>query len=376
MHFLRPFYRKFAGLSRPAYEVRASCLHIGAAGHGIACRGIAAAPPQGNAVEFAMSKRVQVRWIEHAESRSVREHAALYRAASEPHVSVGYAGTGSARFKWLRVLRRPLGRTLAARSPPVERIIPARAFSLAALTIAHADFDAADADADDDRILAAVLITDIVGSTKLVAEMGDRDWRVLLDRHDDVIRRQIKRFGGSEVGNRGDGFVAIFDTPASAVCCATVIAERIAPLGVRLRCGIHFGKVHFKNNKISGITAHIAARIAATAHPGGAFVSKTVRDRVVGSGLVFDDLGIHRLRDVPEEMPLYAVRAIGAPPLTDIVDTEAAGPYEQPWRVHDEHGADFGRMTNGPDRRVRRSRESEAAVSERERAETGLSRRS
>jgi class 3 adenylate cyclase len=208
--------------------------------------------------------------------------------------------------------------------------------------------------------------------------MGDRDWRVLLDRHDDVIRRQIKRFGGSEVGNRGDGFVAIFDTPASAVGCATVIAERIASLGLRLRCGIHFGKVHFKNNKISGITAHIAARIAMTAHSGGALVSKTVRDRVIGSGLVFDDHGIHRRRDVPEEIRLYAVRAIGAPQITDIIDMDAAARSEQPWRGHTEHGSDFNRFATStwPDRRVRTSLGSETAVSERERAETGSSRRS
>jgi class 3 adenylate cyclase len=339
-------------------------------------RDIATAPPQGDAVESAMSKRVQVRWIEQAESRLVREHAVLYRAASEPHVSIGYAGTGSARFKWLRVLRRPLGRTIAARAAQADATIPVPTGSVAALPTAHADVDAAHTDVDDDRIPAAVLITDIVGSTKLVAEMGDRDWRVLLDRHDDVIRYQIKRFGGSEVGNRGDGFVAIFYTPASAVGCATVIAERIASLGLRLRCGIHFGKVHFKNNKISGITAHIAARIAMTAHSGGALVSKTVRDLVIGSGLVFEDHGVHRLRDVPGEIRLYAVRAIGAPKIADLIDTDAAAPHGRPWRVHNEHGSDFGRFANWPNQQVRMSVRSEVAVTERERAETGLSRRS
>jgi class 3 adenylate cyclase len=160
------------------------------------------------------------------------------------------------------------------------------------------------------RIHAAILITDIVGSTKLVVEMGDRDWSVLLDRHDDAIRRQIRRFNGHEVGHRGDGFIGIFDSPARAVCCATAIADSVAPLGLSLRCGIHFGEVHFRSKKISGLAAHIAARIAATARPGEAFVSKSVRDLVIRPDLVFEDRGIHQLRDLPAEIQLYAVRAI------------------------------------------------------------------
>lgn len=253
-----------------------------------------------------MPKSVHVRWIEHAESRSVGEHAMLQRSASEPHVSIAYARTGSAWFDWLRELGRPLRRAAATRSPLAELTVPVQAHSAAASKLAWADVD-------HDRIPAAVLITDIVGSTKLVAAMGDRNWRVLLDRHDDAIRGQIKRFGGIEVGNRGDGVVAIFDTPVRAVCCTTAIANSIAQLGISLRCGLHFGKVHLRNSRISGITAHVAARIAATANPGEALVSKMARDLVIGSGLIFEDRGIHRLRDVPEEIRLYSVRAIAAP---------------------------------------------------------------
>jgi class 3 adenylate cyclase len=252
-------------------------------------------------------KSVQARWIEHAEGRSLTEHAALQRAASEPHVSIVYAKSGSAWFGWLCGLGRPLGRPSAAtRSPLAKMKAPAQTHSAAA-------FKVADADADDDRIPAAILITDIVGSTRLVAEMGDRDFRVLLDRHDDMVRHQIQRFGGIVVGNRGDGFVVVFDTPVHAVCCATEIADGVASLGILLRCGLHFGMVHFKSDKISGIAAHIAARIAATAHPGEALVSKTARDLVIGSAFVFEDRGTHRLRDVPEEIRLYSVRAIAAP---------------------------------------------------------------
>ncbi len=264
-----------------------------------------------------MPKRVQVGWIEHAEGRAVREHALLQRAASEPQVSIAYVRSGLAWFDWLRELGRPLGRaTAATQSPRTGIIIPAEAHSAAV-------FKAACADAADDRIPAAVFITDIVGSTRLVAEMGDRNWRVLLDRHDDVVRGQIGRFGGIEVGNRGDGFVVVFDVPLRAVCCAIEIADRVASLGILLRCGLHFGKVHFRHNKISGIAAHIAARIAATARPGEALVSKAARDLMIGSGFAFEDHGIHRLRDVPEEIRLYSVRALAVPKI-------AAGDQHEP----------------------------------------------
>jgi class 3 adenylate cyclase len=165
------------------------------------------------------------------------------------------------------------------------------------------------AEADYDRVLVAVLITDIVDSTKRVAEMGDRDWQVLLDRHDDATRCQIKRFGGREIGNHGDGFVGIFDSPARAVRCAAAIGDTIAPLGILVRSGIHAGEVHLKKEVISGIAVHIAARIPATARPGEALVSKTVCDVVAGSGLVFEDRGMHQLRGLPEEIHLYAMCA-------------------------------------------------------------------
>jgi class 3 adenylate cyclase len=255
-----------------------------------------------------MHKSIQLRWIEHAEARSVREHTGLQRAVSEPHVNIACATTGPAWLDWLRELARALGRTVAAvRSLLVDTKIWVKVASRAALRLSPTE-------KDYDRVLVAVLITDIVDSTKWVAEVGDRDWRVLLDRHHDATRYQIKRFGGRVVGNRGDGFVGIFDSPARAVRCASAIADTIAPLGISLRSGIHVGEVHLKSGEISGIALHIAARIAATAHPGEACVSKTVRDLVAGSELVFEDRGIHRLRGLPEEIHLYAMREIGASP--------------------------------------------------------------
>jgi class 3 adenylate cyclase len=172
---------------------------------------------------------------------------------------------------------------------------------------------------DSDRVLVTVLITDIVNSTKLVAELGDRHWSALLDRHDDATRYQIKRFDGIGVSNRGDGFLALFDSPARAVCCAAAIAQTIAPLGISVRSGVHVGEIHLRRDEISGIAVHVAARIAAIAHPDEAFVSKTVRDLVTGSGLVFEDRGIHPLRGLPKEIHLYAFVPLVTPPRASFV---------------------------------------------------------
>jgi class 3 adenylate cyclase len=200
----------------------------------------------------------------------------------------------------MRMLARVLGLSVAAAriSPPKWGAVRPRAAPRQA-----------SAEVELDRVLVTVLITDIVDSTKRVAEIGDRDWLDLLDRHDEATRYQINRFGGREVGNRGDGFVGIFDSPARAIRCATAIANTIAPLGIAVRSGIHIGEVHLRREEISGIAVHTAARIAATARPGEAYVSKTVRDLVAGSGLVFEDRGVHQLRGLPEEIQLYAMRA-------------------------------------------------------------------
>jgi len=257
-----------------------------------------------------MRNSIQLRWIEHAEAKSYREHAALWRTASEPHVNIVEATTARAWFDW----RRPPTRVAAA----------VQSLSVTAGMWAKMAFRAArrpsPTDADYDRVLVAVLITDIVDSTKWVAEVGDRDWRIVLDRHHDATRHHIKRFGGREVGNRGDGFVGIFDSPSRAVRCAAAITYTIAPLGISLRSGVHVGEVHLKRGEIGGVAVHIAARIAATAHPGETCVSKTVRDLVFGSGLVFEDRGTHRLRGLPEEIHLYAMPKLGvaATPVSSI----------------------------------------------------------
>src|SRR5437763_13236204 len=161
------------------------------------------------------------------------------------------------------------------------------------------------------RVLATVLFTDIVDSTKRAAELGDRPWRALLDRHDEIVRQQLARFRGKEVKNLGDGFMATFDGPARAVRCASAIAETVQPLGIAVRSGLHTGEIELKPDDIGGIAVNVAARVAATAEPGETLVSSTVRDLVAGSGLRFDDRGFHALRGLPEEVHLYAVSPEG-----------------------------------------------------------------
>jgi class 3 adenylate cyclase len=162
------------------------------------------------------------------------------------------------------------------------------------------------ADAEFDRVLATVMFTDIVDSTKRAAALGDRIWRATLDRHDEIVRQQLMRFRGREVKHTGDGFLATFDGPARAVRCASVIADTMQPLGLAVRGGLHTGEIELKGDDIGGIAVNIAARVAAMAGPGETLVSSTVRDLVAGSGLRFEDRGHHALKGLPEDVRLYA----------------------------------------------------------------------
>jgi len=157
------------------------------------------------------------------------------------------------------------------------------------------------------RVLATVLFTDIVSSTAQASAFGDERWRELLDRFDTGVRRQLTRFGGVEVNTTGDGFVATFDGPARAVNCAGAIRDTALQLGLEVRSGVHTGEVEQRGRDIAGIAVHIAARVAALARPSSVWVSRTVTDLVVGSGLDFDDLGDHELRGVPGTWRLFSV---------------------------------------------------------------------
>ena len=158
-----------------------------------------------------------------------------------------------------------------------------------------------------DRVLATVLFTDIVDSTKKAAELGDTKWKGLLHAHDERVRTELARFRGVEVKTTGDGFLATFDGPARAVGCAHAIVDGVRNLGIEIRAGCHTGEVELLDGDLGGIAVHIGARVAALAGAGEVLVSSTVKDLVVGSGLTFDDRGLHRLKGVPDEWHLYAV---------------------------------------------------------------------
>jgi class 3 adenylate cyclase len=158
-----------------------------------------------------------------------------------------------------------------------------------------------------DRVLATVMFTDIVGSTRRAAELGDRRWRELLEGHEAVVRRELARHRGTEVKTTGDGFLATFDGPARGIRCARSIAEGVRQLGIEIRAGLHTGECELRNGDVGGIAVHTGARVSARAEPGEVLVSSTVRDLVAGSGIEFEDRGSHELKGVPGEWRLYAV---------------------------------------------------------------------
>jgi class 3 adenylate cyclase/pimeloyl-ACP methyl ester carboxylesterase len=163
------------------------------------------------------------------------------------------------------------------------------------------------ADVVDDRLLATVLFTDIVDSTRRAAEIGDRDWHALLDAHDAVVRSQLARFRGREVSTSGDGFLAMFDGPQRAIRCAMAIRDAVQALGIQVRAGLHTGECEVRGDDIGGIAVHIGARVSALAGANDVLVSSTLRDLVIGSGLEFEDCGAHELKGVPGEWHLFAV---------------------------------------------------------------------
>jgi class 3 adenylate cyclase len=163
------------------------------------------------------------------------------------------------------------------------------------------------ADVADDRVLATVLFTDIVDSTRRAAEIGDRDWHALLDAHDAIVRSQLSRFRGREVNTSGDGFLAMFDGPQRAIRCATAVRGAVQSLGIEVRAGLHTGECEVRGDDIGGIGVHIGARVSALAGPNDVLVSSTLRDLVIGSGIEFEDRGTHDLKGVPGEWRLFAV---------------------------------------------------------------------
>jgi class 3 adenylate cyclase len=160
---------------------------------------------------------------------------------------------------------------------------------------------------DADRVLATVLFTDIVGSTKRAAELGDQRWRNFLDTHDQLAERQLARYRGTLVASTGDGLLATFDGPARAIRCALALRDGLRSMGIEVRVGLHCGEIERRGPDVAGIAVHIAARVQAAARPGEVLVTRTVRDLVAGAQIPFVDRGSHRLKGVPEEWQLFAV---------------------------------------------------------------------
>lgn len=163
-------------------------------------------------------------------------------------------------------------------------------------------------DRDPVRKLVTVMMTDIASSTERLSAAGDLRWRAVLDGHDRAVRDELQRFGGREINTTGDGFIAGFDLPSSAIRCADRIVASLAELGVDVRVGLHAGECEVRGDDLAGIAVHIAARVAATANAGEVVVSKTLADLVLGSGLEFDDRGAHELKGVPGSWALVALR--------------------------------------------------------------------
>jgi class 3 adenylate cyclase len=166
-----------------------------------------------------------------------------------------------------------------------------------------------ESEASLDRVLATVLFTDIVDSTARAAELGDRAWRTVVERHHRAVRALLARFRGTEVDTAGDGFFATFDGPARAVRCAQACIEAVHALGIEIRAGVHTGEVETIDGKAGGIAVSIGARVGSKAQPSQVLVSQTVKDLVAGSGLVFNDAGEHELKGVPDRWHLYRVTA-------------------------------------------------------------------
>ena len=161
------------------------------------------------------------------------------------------------------------------------------------------------APADGDRVLAALLFTDIVDSTSHLKRLGDSAWRELLLEHNNLVRLELNRFRGREIQTTGDGFLAVFDGPARAVRCARAIGSSVAHLGIAIRAGVHTGEVEFLADNVRGLAVHEAARVAGVAMPGEVLVSATTKHLLAGSGLAFEPAGNHELKGLGDARELF-----------------------------------------------------------------------
>jgi len=160
---------------------------------------------------------------------------------------------------------------------------------------------------ESERILATILFTDIVGSTELATSLGDERWHYLLDRHHELVRKELTKYRGQEIETTGDGFLATFDGPARAIRCACAIRDALAQLGITIRTGLHTGECELMDNNIGGIAVHLCSRVMSKAGDGKGFVTQTVKDLVAGSGIQFESRDRHALKGIAGEWELFEV---------------------------------------------------------------------
>jgi pimeloyl-ACP methyl ester carboxylesterase/class 3 adenylate cyclase len=212
-----------------------------------------------------------------------------------------------------RVVNRRAGEHLASQIPGARYVelegidhVPWAGDSEAVLGEIEQFLTGARSTPEPDRVLATVMFSDIVGSTKRAAELGDARWRELLAAYQDAVRQQLARFRGREIKTLGDGCLATFDGPARAIRCGQAIAEVARELGLEVRVGLHCGEVEVMGDDVGGIAVHIAARVGTEAGASEVLVSSTVKDLVAGSGIGFVDRGPRQLKGIADEWRLFA----------------------------------------------------------------------
>jgi class 3 adenylate cyclase len=158
-----------------------------------------------------------------------------------------------------------------------------------------------------ERILTSILFTDIVDSTAMAVGMGDAAWRELLAQHNERGRFELDRFRGREIDTTGDGFLALFDSTERAVRAAAGICRAASGLSIQVRCGVHTGEVELVPGNVRGVAVHLAARVMALAGPMEVLVSNTTWELLNGSGLTFEDRGLHQLKGIDGERRIYSL---------------------------------------------------------------------